>query len=86
MPENSPDKSDEAVRARRRAALERAAHSYPDVPDDVADVQVGKAEFGAELLGGDAELTDTAVAALEHNLQSFHSAVDDGAQATHEDG
>ena len=80
------EKPDDAVRDRRREALERAAHRFPDVPDDVVDMQVGRAEFGAELLGGDADLTETAVAALEHNLQSFESAVDDGAQPTREDG
>lgn len=82
MPDGRSEDPEEVVRERRREALERAAHRYPHVPDDVVDTQVGRAEFGAELLGGDSELTETAVAALEHNLQSFESAVDEGAKPT----
>lgn len=70
---------------RRREALERAAAHHPDLPDDVVDTQVAKADFGAEILGGDAELTETAVVALEHNLERYESAVDDGATPVVED-
>lgn len=72
--------AEQAVHARRRAALERAAEHYADVPEDVIDSHVGRVDFGTELLGGDPELTEAAVLALERNLQRYRSALHDSAE------
>lgn len=85
MPKPHADDAAHEAARRRREALERAAAKHPDLPDDVVDTQVGKADFGAALLGGDPELTETAVVALEHNLERYESAVDDGATPVTED-
>lgn len=79
MPERQSDHSDQAARERRRAALERAAANFGDVPDEVVDTQVGRIDFGTELLGGDAELTEAAVTALERNLERYEEALHDSA-------
>lgn len=68
------------VRTRRRAALERAAEHFADVPESVIDSHVGRVDFGTELLGGDPELTEAAVLALERNLQRYRSALHDSAE------
>lgn len=79
MPESHSAQSDEAARKRRRAALERAARNYADVPDEIIDTQVGRVDFGTELLGGDPELTEAAVIALERNLERYEEALQDSA-------
>lgn len=79
MPESHSAPSDQAARERRRAALERAARNYADVPDEVVDTQVGRIDFGTELLGGDPELTEAAVTALERNLERYEEALHDSA-------
>lgn len=79
MPERHTPQSEQAARNRRRAALERAAKKHADVPDDIVDTQVGRIDFGTELLGGDPELTEAAVTALERNLERYEEALHDSA-------
>ena len=86
MPKSRSTQSEQDVRERRRAALERAAKNYADVPDDVVDSHVARVNFGTELLGGDPELTETAVSALDRNLQRYESALHESAQHDDADG
>lgn len=86
MPESHSAESEQAARNRRRAALERAAKNYADVPAEVVDTQVGRIDFGTELLGGDPELTEAAVIALERNLERYEEALHDSASPEDTDG
>lgn len=67
------------VRRERRERLERAAARHKDLPDDVIRTQIAKVDAACELMGGDRELNEAAEMAVDKNLKTVRTAIEDGA-------
>lgn len=67
------------LRRERREMLERAAARHRDLPDDVIRLQIAKVDEAVELLGGDPELIEAAELAVDKNLQTLRTAIEEGA-------
>lgn len=67
------------ARSERRERLYRTAARHPELPEDVIEKHVVKADDALELLGPDEELVETAEDALDRNLETVERAIDDGA-------
>ena len=66
-------------RRERREILERAAERHRDLPDDMIRLQIAKVDEAVELLGGDPELNEAAELAVDRNLQTVRTAIEEGA-------
>lgn len=71
----------------RRDRLERAAARHDDVPGEIVENQVTRADAALELLGDEDEMVvGTAIDALEKNLDTVERALRTGsASAAHRD-
>ena len=66
-------------RPERRERLERAAHRHDDVPEEILENQVARADEALDLFGDEDEMVTTAIDALDKNLAIVERALLKGA-------